>query len=86
MKCQSLFSGKNSRNINLSFAELAQSVVKVQLKSKAGLYMTVLVCLQILIFSIIFPFLFKGKQSSTVYMIYSVMSLSGKDSKTVKWD
>ena len=29
MKCQSLFSGNN--NINLSLAELAQSVVKVKL-------------------------------------------------------
>ena len=33
------------------------------------------------IFSIIFSFHFKGIQSSTAYMIYSVMSLSGKGSK-----
>ena len=30
------------------------------------------------IFSLIFSFLFKGIQSSTVYMIYSFMSLSSK--------
>ena len=29
MKCQNLFSGKNKKNINLSSAELAQRVFKV---------------------------------------------------------
>ena len=29
MKCQSLFSGKNKKNINFSSAEFAQSVVKL---------------------------------------------------------
>ena len=30
MKCQYLFSGKNKKNINLSFAELAKRVVKLK--------------------------------------------------------
>ena len=30
MKCQSLFSGKNKKNINLSFAELAPSMVSIK--------------------------------------------------------
>ena len=30
MKCQILFSGKNKKNIKLSFAELAQRVVMVK--------------------------------------------------------
>ena len=30
MKCQSLFSGEREKNINLSSAELAQRVVKVE--------------------------------------------------------
>ena len=29
MKCQNLFSGKNKKSINMSFAELAHTVVKV---------------------------------------------------------
>ena len=32
MESQSLFSGKNKKNINLSSAELAESVVKVKMK------------------------------------------------------
>ena len=37
MKCQILFSGqKKKKNINLSFAELAQSVVKVNLLCASG--------------------------------------------------
>ena len=30
MSCQRLFSGKNKKNINLSYAEFAQRVVKVK--------------------------------------------------------
>ena len=31
MKCQNLFSGKNMKNINLSSAELAKRIIKVNL-------------------------------------------------------
>ena len=31
MKCQSIFSGKDKKNINLSFVELAHRVVKVNI-------------------------------------------------------
>ena len=35
MKCQTLFSGKNKKNINLSSAENAQRVVKVNMGDAA---------------------------------------------------